>query len=131
MVLQRADGRDTPALQEVASQMASRGLSVAGICNTFLPSAYVRGSRTYAVDVAGLEHIIARRVRGENRVTKAGKRYHTTSYNRYIVHVPTYMVRRSTGARFREDKFDVTGEQMGLDVEFNARAARWTSSSAS
>ena len=62
--------------------MASRGLSVAGIVNTFLPSAYVRGSRTYAVDIAGLEHIIARRVRGENRVTKAGKRYHTTSYSR-------------------------------------------------
>ena len=60
-------------------------------------------------------------MRGESRVTKAGKRYHTTSYSRYIIHVPTYMVRSSTGARFREDKFDVTGEQMGLDAELNAR----------
>ena len=65
VVLQRADGRDTPALQEVALQMASRGLNVAGVFNTFLPSAYVRGSRTYAVDVAGLEHVIARRIRGD------------------------------------------------------------------
>ena len=53
VVLQRADGRDTPALQEVASQMASRGLSVAGVFDTFVPNTYVRGSRTYATDVAG------------------------------------------------------------------------------
>ena len=65
------------------------------------------------MDVAGLEHIIARRMRGENRVTKAGRRFHTTSYSRWIIHVPTYLKRRSTGARFREDKFDLTGEQAG------------------
>ena len=121
VVLQRSDGRDAPALQEVAIQMARRGLDTAGAFNTFLPSAYVRGHRTYAVDVAGLEHVIARRIRGENRVTKAGQRFHTTSYSRYIIHVPTFLVRRSTGARFREDHYDVTGEQIGLDVELNAR----------
>ena len=70
VVLQRSDGRDAPALQEVAIQMARRGLDTAGAFNTFLPSAYVRGHKTYAVDVAGLEHVIARRIRGENRVTQ-------------------------------------------------------------
>ena len=54
VVLQRSDGRDAPALQEVAIQMARRGLDTAGAFNTFLPSAYVRGHKTYAVDVAGL-----------------------------------------------------------------------------
>ena len=44
IVLQRADGRDTPALQEVAVQMASRGLDTAGVFNTFLPNTHVRGS---------------------------------------------------------------------------------------
>ena len=60
-------------------------------------------------------------MRGESFVTKAGQRFHTTSYSRYIIHVPTFLVRRSTGARFREDHYDVTGEQIGLDVELNAR----------
>ena len=71
-MLQRSDGRDAPALQEVAIQVARRGLDTAGVFNTCLPSTYVRGHKTYAVDVAGLEHVIARRIRGENRVTKAG-----------------------------------------------------------
>ena len=31
IVLQRADGRDAPALREVAIQMSSRGLDVAGV----------------------------------------------------------------------------------------------------
>ena len=35
--------------------------------------------------------------------------------------MPTYLVRRSTGARFKEDQYNVTGEQIGLDVELNAR----------
>ena len=107
IVLQRADGRDAPALREVALQMARRGLDVAGAFDTFRPSTSVRGHRTYAVDVAGLEHVIARRIRGENRVTKAGQRFHTTSYSRWIVHVPTVYERVSTGARFREDHYNV------------------------
>ncbi len=99
VVLQRADGRDAPALREVALQMARRGLNVAGAFDTFVPNAYVRGSRTYAVDVAGLEHMIARRVRGENRATKAGQRFHQMGYARYIVQVPTVYERLSTGAQ--------------------------------
>ena len=41
VVLQRSDGRDAPALQEVALQMARRGLDTAGAFDTFLPSAYL------------------------------------------------------------------------------------------
>ena len=38
------------------------------------------------------------------------------------MHVPTFLVRRSTGARFREDYYDVTGEEIGMNAEFmNAR----------
>ena len=60
---------------------------------------------------------------GENRVTQAGRRFYRQSYARYIVHVPIYLVRRSTGARFREDHYDITGEQLGMDVELNARGS--------
>ncbi len=38
IVLQRADGRDTPALREVVLQMNRRGLSTTGISDTFAPS---------------------------------------------------------------------------------------------
>ena len=88
--LQRADGRDEPALREVEIQMARRSLDTAGAFDTFQPSTTMRGRNTYAVDRAGREHIIARRIRGVNRVTKAGKRFYRTSYTRFIVHVPTY-----------------------------------------
>ena len=30
-------------------------------------------------------------------------------------------MRRSTGARFREDHYDITGEQVGMDIELNLR----------
>ena len=40
------------------------------------------------------------------------------------MHVPTYLVRRSTGARFQDDHYDITGEQLGMDVELNARGTR-------
>ena len=123
IVLQRSDGRDAPALREVAIQMARRGLDVAGAFDTFVPSTYVRGSRTYAVDVAGLEHVIARRIRGENRVTKAGQRFHQMGYARYIVQVPTVYERLSTGALFRQDHHPVTGDQLGWNVELNVRGA--------
>ena len=120
IVLQFADGRDAPALRELELQMGRRNLDTAGAFDTFLPATR-RGRNTYAVDSAGLERIIARRVNGENRVTQAGRRYYRQSYTRYIVHVPTYLVRRSTGARFQDDHYDITGEQLGMDVELKAR----------
>ena len=38
IVLQRSDGRDAPALREMAIQMARRGLDVAGAFDTSVPS---------------------------------------------------------------------------------------------
>ena len=37
--------------------------------------------------------------------------------------MPIYLTRRTTGARFQEDHNDVTGEQVGLDVELNVRGS--------
>ena len=114
IVLQRADGRDAPALREVEMQMARRNLDTAGAFDTFQAGTNPRGRNTYATDSEGQERMIARRVRGENRVTQAGRRFYRQTYARYIVHVPTFLVRRSTGARFRDDHYDITGEQVGL-----------------
>ncbi len=110
VVLQRADGRDAPALREVELQMGRRNLDTAGAFDTFQSGTSHRGRNTYAVDSGGQERIIARRVNGENRVTQTGRRYYRSSYARYIVHVPTYLIRSSTGQRFRDDRYDVTGE---------------------
>ena len=74
VVLQRADGRDAPALREVELQMGRRNLDTAGAFDTFQPGTSRRGRNTYAVDSGGQERIIARRIRGENHVTQAGKR---------------------------------------------------------
>ena len=115
--LQRADGRDAPALREVEIQMTRRALPIAGAFDTFKPGTSRRGRNIYATDIGGQERIIARRLNGENKVTLAGRRFFAQPYSRYIVHVPTVFVRRSTGARFREDGYDVTGEQVGMPVE--------------
>ena len=106
ITLQRADGRDAPALREVEIQMGRRNIPIANAFDTFEPSTVVRGRSTYATDRAGREHIIAQRVGGVNRVTKAGKRFYRTTYARFIVKVPTYYVRKTTGRRFREDTYD-------------------------
>ena len=82
IVLQRADGRDAPALREVELQMGRRHLETAGAFDTFQPATTQRVRNTYAVDAAGQEHIIARRVSGENRVTQAGRRFYRQSYTR-------------------------------------------------
>ena len=116
--LQRVDGRDAPALREVELQMARRDLPVAGAFDTFRPGTSRRGRNTYATDAAGHERVVARRVNGENRVTRYGRRYYAQSHARYIVHVPTYLIRRSTGARFRKDHYDITGEEIGMPAEF-------------
>ena len=123
IILQRADGRDAPALREVELQMLRRNIPTAGAFDTVQAGTTQRGHNTYAIDAAGQQRMIARRVHGENRVTVAGRRFYRQSYARYIVHVPTYMVRRSTGARFRDDHYDITGEQVGLDVELNVRGS--------
>ena len=42
--LQRADGRDAPALREVELQMTRRALPVAGAFDTFRPGTHRRGA---------------------------------------------------------------------------------------
>ena len=118
IVLQRTDGRDTPALREVEIQMVRRDLPVAGAFDTFQPGMSRRGRNTYAIDAAGHERVVARFVKGENRVTRYGRRYYAQGYARYIAHIPTYLIRRSTGVRFREDHYDITGEELGMPAEF-------------
>ncbi len=80
IVLQRADGRDAPALREVELQMTRRNIDTAGAFDTFPASTSRRGRNIYAVDAAGQERIIARRVRGEYRATQAGRRFWKQSY---------------------------------------------------
>ena len=67
--------------------------------------------------------MIARRLRGENRATKAGQRFHQMGYARHMVQVPTVFERISTGARFREDYYPVTDNQLGWSVQLNVRGA--------
>ena len=123
IVLQRADGRDTPAMREVALQMARRGLDTAGAFDTFAPGISMVGNRTYATDLQGRQRMIARRIKGENRVTLAGRRYHEQGYARYMLQVPVVYVRESTNARFRPDYYQVTDNQLGWDVQLNVRGA--------
>jgi hypothetical protein len=116
VVLQRADGRDAPAMAEVERQMTARGIPLEGAFDSFGPSAPVRRGRgVYARDGHGNERMIARRVGGENRVTVAGRRFYRQPYTRWVVHIPTYRERTSTGGRFHHDAVDVTSESLGLD----------------
>ena len=53
IVLQRADGRDAPALREVELQMLRRNIPTAGAFDTFQAGTTQRGHNTYAIDSAG------------------------------------------------------------------------------
>ena len=44
ILLQLANGKDKPALEEVRLQMASRGLNVRGVFDAFVPDLYTRGN---------------------------------------------------------------------------------------
>ena len=112
VVLQRADGRDTPALAVTEETMRQRGIDTTGAFDSFATAAPVRrGRSTYATDTLGREHRLTRPVNGENRATRAGRRFYSAqSYTRWLVHVPTYMYRRSTGQRFREGRHDLNSE---------------------
>ena len=123
IVLQKKDGKDTPAMREVIMQMNRLSLNTVGIGDTFAPGIVTRGSRTYATDLAGVERMIARRIRGENRVTTAGRRFHTMGYAQYMLQVPIVYVRENTNATFRQDYLPVTDNQLGWDVQLNVRGA--------
>ncbi len=79
VILQRADGRDAPALREVELQMGRRQMEITGALDTFQPATTRRGHNTYAIDSARQERVIARRVHGENRVMQAGRRFYRQS----------------------------------------------------
>ena len=119
VALQFANGTDRPALAEVRTQMQLRGLDTTNAFDAFEPELYTRGNRTFAKDIAGTEHTVARKVRGEHRVTRTGKRMQNDSYTRWICHLPVYVERN--GQRFRDDTFNITGEQLGLSL--NARGS--------
>ena len=122
VVLQRTDGRDAPVLAEVEAQMRRRNMPTENVLNSYGPARPVyRGRGTYATDTAGVERMITRRVAGENRATLAGRRFFRQPYTRWIVHVPTYRVRLSTGSRFGHGWIDVTGESLGMYRELNHR----------
>ena len=56
VVLQRADGRDAPAMAEVERQMTARGTPLQGAFTIFGPAAPVRRVRgVYATDTEGIE----------------------------------------------------------------------------
>ena len=123
VVLQRADGTDRPAMQEVEIQMRRRGLDTSRIFDTFGSAPVRRGRSTYAVDSNGVERRIARMVGEENRVTRDGRRFYRQPYTRWLVHIPTTLVRRSTGATFQTTRHDRTGEELGLTRELQARGS--------
>jgi len=114
--LQRADGRGAPAMAEAERQMLSRNIPLEGAFNSFGPAAPTRRARgTYAIDMAGRDRMIARRIGGENRATVAGRRFYRQPYTRWVVHIPTYRTRVSTGSRFHEDRTDVISSSLGMD----------------
>ena len=122
VVLQSANGADRPALREAAIQMRRRNIDAA--FDIYNSAPVRRGRGRYATDVNGNERMISRSVNGEQRVTVAGRRYYSQSYTRWLVHIPTILVRRSTGATFQRTRHDRTGEELGLSRELKARGSQ-------
>ena len=123
VVLQSANGTDRPALAETQIQMRRRNLDTRGAFDVFNSAPIRRGRGRYAADINGVERMITRTVNGEQRVTTAGKRYYKQSYTRWLVHIPTILVRRRTGTTFQRTRHDRTGEELGLSTEIQARGS--------
>ena len=123
IVLQSANGADRPALRETEIQMRRRNLDTTGAFDIYNSAPVRRGRGRYATDINGRERMITRTVNGEQRVTAAGRRYYQQSYTRWLVHIPTILVRRSTGATFQTTRHDRTGEELGLLPELQARGS--------
>ncbi len=123
IVLQSANGTDRPALREAEIQMRRRNIDTRGAFDIFNSAPVRRGRGRYATDANGNERMITRTVNGEQRVTVAGRRYYKQSYTRWLVHIPTILVRRSTGATFQRTRHDRTGEELGLSRELRARGS--------
>lgn len=123
IVLQSANGTDRPALREAEIQMRRRNIDARGAFDIFNSAPVRRGRGRYATDITGNERMITRTVNGEQRVTATGKRYYKQSYTRWLVHIPTILVRRSTGGTFQRTRHDRTGEELGLSRELQARGS--------
>jgi hypothetical protein len=123
VVLQSANGSDRPALAETEIQMRRRNIDTRGAFDIFNSAPVRRGRGRYAVDINGKERMITRTVNGEQRVTVAGRRYYKQSYTRWLVHIPTILVRKKTGATFQRTRHDRTGEELGLSTEIQARGS--------
>ena len=123
IVLQSANGVDRPALRETEIQMRRRNIDTSGAFDIYNSAPVRRGRGRYATDVNGIERMVTRTVNGEQRVTAAGRRYYNQSYTRWLVHIPTILVRRSTGATFQRTRHDRTGEELGLSTELQARGS--------
>ena len=92
--LLQANGTETPAANEVRLQAASRGIAI----NLSLwgkdAAMMTQGNKTFAYNIAGASHIVARRRLGEKVVTKQGRRfYEEAPQTQWIVHVPIIPLR--------------------------------------
>ena len=123
VVLQSANGTYRPALAETQIQMRRRNLDTRGAFDVFNSAPVRRGRGRYAADINGVERMITRTVNGEQRVTAAGRRYYNQSYTRWLVHIPTILVRKRTGTTFQRTRHDRTGEELGLSTEIQARGS--------
>ena len=87
--LVQANGTETHAANEVRLQAASRGIPINLACWDTNTAAVTQGNQTFAYDIAGNRHIVARQRLGERVATKQGRRfYEEAPQTQWIVHVP-------------------------------------------
>ena len=87
--LMQANGTETPAAKEVRLQAASRGIPINLDFWDMNTAAVTQGNQTFAYDIAGNRHIVARKRLGERVATKQGRRfYEEAPQTQWIVHVP-------------------------------------------
>ena len=75
IVLEQANGTETPAANELRLQAASRGIPINLSFWDKDAATVTQGNRTFAYDIVGNSHIVARRRLGERVVTKQGRRF--------------------------------------------------------
>ena len=96
--LMQANGTETPAATEVRLQAASRGIPINLAFWDTNTAAVTQGNQTFAYDIAGNRHIVARKRLGERVATKQGRRfYEEAPQTQWTVHVPVIPYRKSEG----------------------------------
>ena len=87
--LMQTNGTETPAATVVRLQAASRGIPINLAFWDVNTATTTQGNQTFAYDVAGNRHIVARKRLGERVATKQGRRfYEEAPQTQWIVHVP-------------------------------------------